>query len=103
MDSFSKHMITKLGPHIWQLPKWLVTQQGSDLAALEAVIKIVTNSVAEYEGPILGLQAAAKHFGRAPLRIGGDCQLVIGQITGSCQVGADGLRGPYDRANGLTL
>ena len=44
----------------------------------------VSNNVAEYEGLVLGLEAAAATFGRKHFhwRIGGDSLLILGQVAG---------------------
>ena len=60
----------------------------------------VTNNVAEYEGLILGIEAAVALFGQRHFhfRIGGDSMLILGQITGETPYRALSLQDPYKRA-----
>ena len=62
--------------------------------------KEVTNNVAEYEALILGLQAVVELFGRRQFhfRIGGDSQLLLGQVTGEMACRAPNVQDPLDGA-----
>ena len=64
------------------------------------VREYVTNNVAEYEGLILGIEAAVALFGQRHFhfRIGGDSMKVPGQITGAMSCRALSLQDPYRRA-----
>ena len=65
---------------------------GAVLAEVAEAIGIVTNNVAEYQGLIAGLRAAAQIDPTAHVEVRADSKLVVEQMSGRWQIKHEGMR-----------
>lgn len=77
-----------------------VLEMGGRRQVLRKRLGRATNNEAEYEGLIIGLEAAAA-AGASRVEVRGDSQLIIKQLLGEYQVKAANLRPLYETARGL--
>ncbi len=78
----------------------LVKADGVVVARLGKFLGSQTNNVAEYQGLILGLEAALK-LGAEEIEVRADSELMIRQLQGKYRVKNAGLKPLYDRAREL--
>lgn len=70
---------------------------GSRLAEISELLGETTNNVAEYRALLLGLEQA-RALGASAVRVCGDSELVIRQLSGAYKVRSAALRPLYERA-----
>lgn len=73
---------------------------GEVVARLNKYLGKTTNNVAEYQGLLLGLQAAKDH-GAAKLEVRLDSELIVRQLNGQYKVKSPLLKPLYEQARGL--
>ena len=75
----------------------LLDPQGNTVEELSRFLGQTTNNVAEYEGLIMGLEAARKH-GAASLAVRLDSELLVKQLNGQYRVKAPNLKPLFEKA-----
>jgi ribonuclease HI len=78
----------------------LLDDQGTAVAELSRFLGRTTNNVAEYQGLIMGLEAASKE-GASSLAVRLDSELLVKQLNGQYRVKAPNLKPLYQKAQGL--
>lgn len=79
---------------------YLVDENGSELAKLHQYLGETTNNVAEYQGLIIGLEAAVKHQAQT-LTVLLDSQLIVRQLNGQYRVKQPHLKPLFAQAKEL--
>jgi ribonuclease HI len=74
------------------------TPQGAVIKEMKQYLGRVTNNVAEYQGILLGLQAAVDQYKPARLLIRLDSELLVRQLNGQYKVKSPNLRPLYQQA-----
>jgi ribonuclease HI len=78
----------------------LLDSSGNTLEELSRFLGSATNNVAEYQGLIMGLEAAAKR-GAVSLEVRLDSELLVKQLNGQYRVKSPHLKPLYEKAKGL--
>ena len=78
----------------------LFDAQGNLVAELSRFLGRTTNNVAEYEGLIMGLEAAREH-GASRLAVRLDSELLVKQLNGQYRVKAPNLKPLFQKAQSI--